>query len=115
MYTTQRESYPDLLQHVERRSSRPVDAIVVAAGRPTRSLAPAIELAARLGANLVTVCSGQVRPETIAALAREWPSLQCHAVYLPDNYNHPLLAFASSRLAEVQDERHGLLNTKRNI
>ncbi len=88
---------------------------MVAAGRPTRQLAPAVELAARLGCHLVAVCSGQVRSEGIAALASEWPGLQWHSVHLPDGYDHPLLAFVSSRLAEVKDGRYGPMNTKRNI
>ncbi|MGQ0718427.1 MAG: hypothetical protein ACT4NP_14170 [Pseudonocardiales bacterium] len=109
------ESHSALLQRVAPGLPRPVDAIVVAAGRPTRHVAPAVELAARLGCHLVAVCSGQVRSEEFAALASEWPGLRWHAVHLPDGYDHPLLAFASSRLAELEDGRHGPLNTKRNI
>lgn len=115
MTAAHRDSHSALLQCVQPGSPRPVDAIVVAAGRPTRHVAPAVELAARLGCHLVAVCSSQVRSEEFAALASEWPGLRWHAVHLPDGYDHPLVTFASSRLAEVGDGRHGPLNTKRNV
>jgi hypothetical protein len=115
MHAAHRESHSALLRCVRAGPPRPVDAIVVSASRPARQVAPAAELAARLDCHLVAVCSGQVRPEEIAVLASEWPGLRWHAVHLPDGYDHPLLTFASSRLAEVEDGRHGPLNTKRNI
>jgi len=115
MSAAHRESHCDLLQYVVDGSSRRVDAIVVTAGRPTRHIAPAVELAGRLNCDLLAVCSGQVHPQKVATLAREWPKLRCHVVYLPNNYEHPLLSFKSSRMTEVADGRHGLLNIKRNI
>ncbi|MGH3789037.1 MAG: hypothetical protein ACRDRG_21355 [Pseudonocardiaceae bacterium] len=115
MSAAHRDSHSDLLQRVRPGAPRPVDAIVVAAGRPARYVAPAVELAARLDCHLVAICSGQVRSEEFAVLASEWPGLQWHAVHLPAGYDHPMLAFASSGLAEAEDGRHGSLNTKRNI
>jgi len=115
MPAAHRESHLDLLQYVLPGSPRPVDAIVVAAGCPTRHVASAVKLAAQLDCDLLVVCSGQVRPQGVAGFAAEWPKLRYHAVYLPDGYEHPLLTFASSRIAGVEDGRHGLLNTKRNI
>ncbi len=115
MHAAHRESHSALLRRVHAGPPRPVDAIVVSAGRPARHVAPAAELAARLDCHLVAVCSGQLQPEEFAVLASEWPGLRWHAVHLPDGYDHPLLTFASSGLAEIEDGRHGPLNTKRNI
>ncbi len=115
MHVAHRESHSALLQRVHAGWPRSVDAIVVSASRPAHHLAPAAELAARLDCHLVVVCSGQVRPDEVGVLASEWPALRWHAVQLPDGFDHPLLTLASSRLAEVEDGRHGTLNTKRNI
>ncbi|HEY6423448.1 MAG TPA: hypothetical protein VIY28_09430 [Pseudonocardiaceae bacterium] len=86
----------------------------MATGRARRGVAGAAELAVRLGCRLVVVCSGQVQDE-VRAWTGKWPGLRWHAVPLPPDYEHPLLTFESSRLAEAANGWYGRLNTKRNI
>ena len=113
MRPADRQPHSRLLTTFHPGPARRVDAVVVAAWRPTHHIASAAELAADLGCELVAMCSGKARPSEFAALATEWPDLRWHALSVPEDYGHPLLDFASSGMAE--DGRHGLLSTKRNI
>ncbi|MQA11238.1 MAG: hypothetical protein GEU98_22310 [Pseudonocardiaceae bacterium] len=110
-----RDSHRALLRIVRGGSDRGVEAVVVAATWSTAHLTAATELAAKLGATVVALCSRSAKADEFAALASRFPGLSWLAIDVPAGYHHPLLDFATSRTAEAKAYRLGDLSVKRNL
>lgn len=116
MSVAHRESHRDLLQMFLFGKRRSVDAIVVAAGRPTENLMPAATLAQAMGCRLVAMCSqGGAIPTEVMDLTAGLGDMRAHPIHIPDDYEHPLLHFATSRVPEAGEGRLGMLSVKRNL
>lgn len=117
MPAVHRESHRSLLRTFPEGPPRPVDAVVVPAGRSAEHLEPAARLAIELGCPLVAMCSpGGADPRAFDAIARRrFPRLVWHDVHVPDGYRHPLLPATATPDPQSHDWRHGALSTKRNL
>ena len=117
MPAVHRQSHRRLLRDFDAGPPRPVDAIVVPAGRTADHLRPAAQLAAELRCVLLVMCSpGRADPAEFAVTAAgEWPDLEWQHLTIPDDLGHPLLPGTASPRADPRDWRHGALSTKRNL
>lgn len=116
MPTVHRASHHGLLRDFDVGPPRPVDAIIVPAGRTAEHLRPAAQLAIELGCVLLVMFSpGRADPGEFATLAAQaWPALRREFVAVPNDLSHPLLPASASASAD-RDWRHGALSTKRNL
>jgi hypothetical protein len=93
----------------------PIDAIVVPMARSAGHILPVAALARRLDCHLVVLCSVQSRAGVVANLLANLAPLRAVVVDLPDNYQHELLQFETSRHHHAGLRNHVDLSNKRNI
>jgi hypothetical protein len=112
-----RDSHRRLLREFDAGRSRPVDAIIVPAGRPTERLIHAAQLATELGCLLLAMCSttGAVPARITDTVAARAPGVRWSAFTVPNDLGHPLLPATASPHADSRDRRHGALSTMRNL
>lgn len=117
MSAVHHDNHRELLREADLGPPRPVDAIIVPAGRTADHLCPAAQLASELGCVLLAMCSpGRADPAEFAAIAAaRWPDLRWESLTVPDDLSHPLLPASASPNAGSRDWRHGALSTKRNL
>lgn len=116
MPAVHRESHRGLLREFRAGPPRPVDAVIVPAGRSAKHLEPAAQLATELGCVLLAMCSPDgADPREFAHRARAWPGLEWHYLDIPADLHHPLLPATASPRPGSHDWRHGALSTKRNL
>ncbi|GAB6900612.1 hypothetical protein [Kineosporia succinea] len=94
-----------------------LDAIVVPAARGAASLRSALDLSARLGVQLVALCSRRTRAFEVAELASRTPGARVLAIDVPAHYTHAILPgrTAASPFTEASVGRTSDLSLKRNL
>jgi hypothetical protein len=112
---THRESHRSLLLPFRVHAARPVDAVVVPAGRTTGHLAAAASLAADLGAVLVALCSAGAAAGEVAGTVADVPGLRWFAADVPTDHDHPLLSGTRSDLRGPDRGGRPSLSRKRNV
>jgi hypothetical protein len=114
-----RGSHTDLLDRRYRPScqiGRPtIEAIIVPTARPAECLVSAAELATQLGCALVVLCSLRAVGHQVAEELATRPALDAAVVDFPDQYEHRLLKFSSSKHARFGHPGHVDLSGKRNV
>lgn len=98
-----------------------LDAIIVPAARPAKSLDTAIRRARDADCELVVLCSRETRPGQVRSLFTSKGFGKGTAVRVPETYHHPLLKFRTSAWAKSRQgraacgHRHSDLSIKRNL
>ncbi len=98
-----------------------LDAIVVPASRPAKSLESVIEVAMAIGCHLVVLCSFRTDPADLLALLHEKRSANATVVEVPEEYDHWRFDFETTWWAREGGGRHICaiphrdLSVKRNI
>ncbi|GLY31338.1 hypothetical protein [Kineosporia sp. NBRC 101731] len=95
----------------------PLDAIVVPASRGAAALQSALDLSARLGVQLVALCSRHTQASEVAHRAHRTPGCHAIAIDVPRHYTHAILPHrtASSVFARAGSGRSSDLSLKRNL
>jgi hypothetical protein len=111
------ESHAALLGDFSEGAPRPIDAVIVPAGRPVNHLRFAAGLADELSTELVLMCwRGGADAAAFAEQAlREHPDLSWHALHIPEDHRSTFLPPTASTPPDTRDWRHGPLSTKRNL
>jgi hypothetical protein len=121
-----KSSHSALLQSVEVESPlfSPValsvtklDAIIIPASRRASSFDDLIKLSARLGAQLVVICSKLTKIDDVAERVARTPGARALIIEMPKNYRVPRMPSRTSsrRFLEASAGRVSDLSTKRNI
>jgi hypothetical protein len=98
-----------------------LDAIIVPASRPANNLESAIEAAKAIGCRLVVLCSFRTDPADLQKLLDDKNLATATVVKVPENYDHSLFDFETTRWAREGDGklvcavRSSDLSIKRNI
>jgi hypothetical protein len=110
-------SHRELLPDAHTGRSRPVDAVIVPAGRPATQLLHAAQLAADLPCRLLVMRSpsGDDLVPFAEQAAIRWPDLEWRHLVVPEAFTHPLLPATASPTSDSRDWRHGPLSTMRNL
>ncbi len=122
----QKASHSALLQSVEVESPLfspgapqvgKLDAIIIPASRRASSFDDLIRLSARLGAQLVVICSKLARIDDVAERVARTPSARALIIEMPKNYRVPRMPGRTSRRAflEASAGRVSDLSAKRNL
>ena len=97
-----------------------LDAIIVPAARPAGNLDHAVTLARAVGCTLVVLCSKEAQAAEVSELLAARGFGQAVVADIPDDYDHHVLDFASSRLMRSElppffENPNGDLSVKRNL
>jgi len=94
-----------------------LDALVVPATRGAAALVGAMDLSARLGVQILVLCSRRTRAPEVATLAEETPGAQVLAIDIPADYRHDILPTRTGAAVfrRVGAGRTNDLSLKRNL
>jgi pimeloyl-ACP methyl ester carboxylesterase len=104
-----------LLKPVDGGEERPVDAVIVPAGRSAEHSATAAALAAELGSALLVLCSRDARAPEVAVVAARQGVSRCYAVDVPTDHTSDLLAFPPRPAGLPELGGRVSLSRKRNL
>lgn len=99
------------------RPTAPLDALVVPTARGAGALSSALDLSARLGVQVVALCSRRTRAAEVAALAEAVPGARVLAIDVPEHYEHQALPARTTAapFRRAMAGRTNDLSLKRNL
>jgi hypothetical protein len=94
-----------------------IDAVIVPASRSAAALDGAANLASRLGATLVALCSQQTNGDAVAERAARMPGCRVLSIDVPAGYRHDLMPTrtVAGRFRKAGADRTTDLSLKRNL